>query len=166
MKLTPLDIRQHNFKKRVRGYDPDDVDTFLELAAEALEEAAKKVHIFEEKLNRMSHRLEEHEGREKVLKETLTTAQKMVEDIKNNARKEAELIVSEANIRADEIISNAQQRVVELREEIQQLKRQRLEFQSGIKSLLEYHSKLIQMEEEDAAKKDVDDEKVRFLQKQ
>lgn len=165
MKLTPLEIRQHNFKKSLRGYEPNEVDSFLELAAESLEEAAKRVHGLEEKLNRMAHRLEEHEGREKVLKETLTTAQKMVEDIKNNARKEAELIVSEANLKSDEIIKNAQKRVIELQEEIHQLKRQRLEFQSAIKSLLEYHSKLIQMEEQEAVKKDEDDEKVRFLQK-
>ena len=165
MKLTPLEIRQHNFKKSLRGYDPAEVDSFLELAAESLEDAAKKVHSLEEKLNRMSHSLEEHEGREKVLKETLTTAQKMVEDIKNNARKEAELILSEANLKAEETIKNAQRRVIELQDEIQQFKRQRLEFQSALKSLLEYHSKLIQMEEGEASKRDAGDEKVRFIQK-
>ena len=41
MKLTPLDIRKQEFKKLMRGYDPVEVDTFLEMVAADLEEALK-----------------------------------------------------------------------------------------------------------------------------
>ena len=37
--LTPLDVRKKrgDFGKRLRGYDPQEVDTFLELVAERME---------------------------------------------------------------------------------------------------------------------------------
>ena len=41
MKLTPLDIRKQEFKKLMRGYDPVEVDTFMEMVAADLEEALK-----------------------------------------------------------------------------------------------------------------------------
>src|SRR3972149_4661418 len=85
------------------------------------------------KLTDMTAKLMEHEEREKILRETITTAQKMVEDLKNNAKKEAELIISEARIQADELIKKAHERVVKIQDEIYKLKKQRMEIQSSIR---------------------------------
>ncbi|MBI5286202.1 MAG: DivIVA domain-containing protein [Deltaproteobacteria bacterium] len=143
MKITPLDIRQHRFKKRFRGYDPPEVDAFLEVTAETLEEAVNRSNYLEGQLKGMTQKLEEHEGRERLLKEAITTAQGMVEDMRNNALKEAELIISEAKAQADKLIREAHQKVVDLRGEVYQLKKQRLELQSSIKAVLDYHNNLL-----------------------
>ena len=37
MEILPNDIRQHRFRKGIRGYDTDEVDQFLEHLASTLE---------------------------------------------------------------------------------------------------------------------------------
>lgn len=165
MELTPMDIIEHNFKKGMRGYNKKEVNSFKELAAGALENSAKKINILEEKLKSMAEQLSEHEERESVLKDTIITAQMMSEEVKENARKEAELIVSEARIQAEGLIKDAYQRIANIQNEIYHFKKQRLELQTSLKTVLEYHKNLLIMEEEEARKGDSEDDKFRFLQK-
>jgi len=148
MRISPLDIKQHQFKKRFRGYDPYEVDAFLEVIAETLEGFMKKTEGLEGELQRMAERLEGYEGKERLLRETITTAQRMVEDMRNNALKEAELIVSEAKTQANKLVREAQEMITNLQGEVYQLKRQRLELQNSIRSILDYHNNLLHMEGE------------------
>jgi len=113
----------------------------------------------------MATKLFEHEEREKILRETITTAQKMVEDLKNNAKKEAELIISEARIQADELVKKAHERVIKIQDEIYQLKKQRLDIQSSLKAMLEHHANLLNMGNREAAKGDSEDDRLKFIKK-
>ena len=49
--LTPLDVRNKrgDFKKLMRGYDPQEVDVFLEIAAERLEELVRENIVLRER---------------------------------------------------------------------------------------------------------------------
>jgi len=148
MKVTALEIRSHQFNKALRGYDTKEVESLKDLAAEALADAAREIAELESKLKDSTRRLSEHIERENVLKNTITTAYKMVEDLKNNAKKEAELIVAEARVRADEIIRDAHNRATALQEEIYRLKKQRIEIETAIKAIIDYHSSTLFLEEE------------------
>ncbi|MBI5874645.1 MAG: DivIVA domain-containing protein [Deltaproteobacteria bacterium] len=165
MKITPIEIKEHKFKKTFRGFDPHEVKALTDIVAETLEEAARHNNGLEEKLKGMAARLVEHEEREKILRETITTAQKMVEDLKNNARKEAELIISEAKIQADAMMKKAHERAVQIQGEIFQLKKQRLEMQTSIKTILEHHANLLSLGGQEAAKQDAEDDKLKFIKK-
>ncbi|MCP3678237.1 MAG: DivIVA domain-containing protein [Deltaproteobacteria bacterium] len=165
MHLTPMDIREQKFTKGLRGYDREEVDGFMELAAEVLEGAIKKSTLLEEKLSRMTRVLSGHEERETLLKEAITTAQSMSGAMKVNATKEAELIVSEARVKAEALVREGHKRVASIQDEIHNLKKQRLELQTAFKSILDYHSNLLMMEGEESQKRDAGDEKFRFLQK-
>lgn len=165
MKITPLEIREHRFNKKLFGYDVHEVEAIKELAAAALEEAKKKISGLEEGLRDMTARLIEHEQREAMLKDTITTAQKMVDDLKNNARKEAEIIVAEARQQAEEITKQAKKRVKEIHEEIYQLKKQRIQLETSIKAILDYHSSALLLEEKESRKADEEAEKLKFFPK-
>jgi cell division initiation protein len=160
-----MDIREQKFTKGLRGYDREEVDSFMEFTAEALEGTVKKATLLEEKLSRMTRELSEHEDRETLLKEAITTAQSMSGAMKVNATKEAELIVSEARVKAEALVREGHQRVAAIQDEIHNLKKQRLELQTAFKSILDYHSNLLIMEGEESQKRDAEDEKFRFLQK-
>ena len=41
MKITPIDIRQQQFGKSLRGLDPREVDSFLNLVSDELEAATR-----------------------------------------------------------------------------------------------------------------------------
>lgn len=165
MKTTPLDIINHSLKKSMRGYDRREVDALKELAAGALEEASREAMRLEERLRDTEIRLSEHQENERVLKDAITTAQRMVDGLKVNAQKEAELLIAEARMQADEIVRQAHARVKELQDEIYRLKQQRLEAESAIKAVLDYHSSRLLLEDDGHKKGDSDAEKLRFLPK-
>jgi len=158
-----MDIREHKFKKGLRGYDKEDVESFMELAAEALEGAIHKTVLLEEKLSMMTRELSEHEERETLLKEAITTAQSMSGVMRDNATKEAEIIVSEARVKAEALMKETHHRVATIQDEIHNLKRQRLELQTAFKSILDYHSNLLLIDGEESRKRDAEDDKLRFL---
>ena len=165
MKITPIEIKEHRFKKGLMGYDKNEVNALMGIIAETIEELAKQNNKLEEKIKDMATKIFEHEEREKILRETITTAQKMVEDLKNNAKKEAELIISEARIQADELVKKAHERVIKIQDEIYQLKKQRLDIQSSLKAMLEHHANLLNMGNREASKGDSEDDRLKFIKK-
>jgi len=165
MKITPIEIKEHRFKKTFRGYNQQEVKAFVDVVTETMEEIIKCNNSLEENLKTMTAKLDEHKDREKILREAITTAQKMVEDLKNNAKKEAELIISEARIQADSLIKKAHDRVIKLQDEIYELKKQRLAMQTSIKTIIEHHTNLLSIQGQEATKEDVQDDKLKFIKK-
>lgn len=165
MKITPMEIKSYEFKKSMRGYDPREVEVMKELAADTLEDVNRRNMYLEEKVSDLEQKLSEHISNEKTLRETLTSAQKMVEGMKANAQKEAELVLAEANVLGEEIVKQAQTRATQLQEEIARLKRQRIEMQTSIKAVIDYHSQTLLTGEEESKKADEEAEKVSVLPK-
>ncbi len=87
MRITPLDIQQKQFKVRLRGFDMEEVYSFLELIREELEELLKENSMLKEKVAILENQLEEYRKIEQSIRDTLMTAQKLVEDYKTNAKK-------------------------------------------------------------------------------
>jgi len=144
MKMTPLDIRQKRFEREMRGYSRREVEGFLELTAAEFEEVVKENIGLKEELKRVGARLEHHLEREKTLQETMVTAQRISEDVKATARKEAEVIVAEASLQAEKIVAGANHKLTELVADINELKRQRVQFESQLGALIDSHRKLLE----------------------
>jgi cell division initiation protein len=146
MSITPIDIQQHRFKTRPLGYEKGGVDHFLELLAEELERLHRQSQELKEELARTRASLEEMRSRELTLKETLLTTQRVTDDLKANARKEAELIVAEADLRGEKIVRAADDRRIQLISEIQELKRQKISFETSLRAVVESHLRLLDLE--------------------
>lgn len=143
MKMTPLDIRQKRFEVQMRGYSKKEVEAFLELTAGEFEEVVRENISLKEELKRVQARLEQHLEREKALQETMVTAQRISEDVKAQAKKEAEVVIAEAELQADKIVAGANNRLIDLVRELTELKRQKVQFESHLESLIESHRKLL-----------------------
>ena len=144
MKLTPLDIRQKQFKTAFRGLDQKDVEAFLDFVASELEEVVKENLSLRDEVTRRGQKIDEYRDREKTLQETMVAAQKVAEDMKEAAKKQAEIVVSEAELQAEKIVQGAHQRLVQVVSEINELKRQRTQFESQVRSVIESHQKLLE----------------------
>lgn len=164
MKITPLDIQQQEFKKVFRGYDPHEVDAFLNLLKSAFEELIMQNNTLMDELKRNEAALEEFKEREKLIKETIMMSQKVSEEIKMNAEKEAEAIIAHAKVKAQEIISSSHVRTMEIRDEIKELRRQRIELETKLRSLLETHLKLLEALSESEKQEQLED-KLKFMNK-
>jgi cell division initiation protein len=143
MKMTPLDIRQKRFEANLRGYSKKEVEAFLELTAGEFEEVVRENISLKEELKRVQARLEQHLEREKALQETMVTAQRISEDVKAQAKKEAEVLIAEAELQGDKIIAGANNRLVEIVKELNELKRQKIQFESHLENLVDSHKKLL-----------------------
>jgi len=158
MRITPLDIQQKRFGRALRGYDREEVEAFLSLVATAFEDLVKESMSLREEGQRKDEIIAEHRSRERALQETLVTAQKASEEIRDAARKEAEIALSEAEMQAEKIVQGAHQRFLRIVDDIHEMKRQRIQFEAGLHSLVDSHMKLL------AAFRDAGDEDpVEFL---
>lgn len=143
MKMTPLDIRQKRFEVAMRGYSRKEVEAFLELTAGEFEEVVRENISLKEELKRTQARLEQHMEREKTLQETMVTAQRISEEVKAQARKESEVIIADAELQAEKIVAGANNRLVELVRDLNELKRQKVQFESQLAMLIDSHRKLL-----------------------
>lgn len=163
MKITPLDIQQQRFRTAWRGLDRAEVDAFLNLVASEVEALVRENHDLKEELRRARNVLDQFREREQALKETMITAQKITDDIKHAARKDAELVVSQAELEADKILQNAHTRLTSIIDDIHELKRQRALLRENLRSVLNTHTKLLDVQEEDGAETRGFEEKLKVL---
>lgn len=148
MRITPLDIQQKQFPVKFRGFDEEEVDSFLELIREEMEELLRDNTSMREESKRLEKQLKEYKNIESTLKDTLIATQQMVEDYKNTAKKDAELIIKEAELKAEETIKNAQEKVIKIHEDITDLKGIRRHFKEEIRRLIESHIRMLDFDKE------------------
>jgi cell division initiation protein len=150
MKITPLDIEKQQFRRSLRGYSVNEVDTFLDLVAREYEEALRENIEVKDELKRKTAQVDEFRTREEALKETMVTAQKATAEIKDAARKEADIIMARAEFQAEKVIANAHDRMVKILDDINELKRQRAQWIAHIEGLIEAHKKLLDIQKTDS----------------
>ncbi len=165
MKVTPLDIQQQTFRRRIRGYDFREVEEFLNLLRDEFEGQILENQKLKEELTRLKNLVDEYRSKEEILKSAIITAQKITEDIRANALKEARIVLSEADLKAEDIIREAQVRLGDLLNEIKELKRQKLQFETNLRSEIETHLKLLEAAQEQIEKVQAIEEKLRMMQR-
>ena len=152
MRITPHDIRQQQFTVRMfRGFDPPEVDAFLEDVADDYETLLKENALLKEQIVTHEERSRGVLEREKSLQEVLVTTQRLVEEMKAAAKREAELIVREAELRGEKVMEAARGEEAKIRVEIQSLKRLRRQLVEDLSASMErYQRTLLTYGEADA----------------
>lgn len=146
MRITPLEIQQHKFKVKLRGFNREEVASFLELISDEMEDLKRENEVLKRDLEKKEKMIIEYKQREKNLNESIITAQKITEDMKLNAKKEADLIISEAEMKAENIIDDAHRKKEDIEKGIFDLKKQRLQLSSALRYIIEEHLKLLDVE--------------------
>jgi cell division initiation protein len=162
-KITPLDIQQHQFRTRFRGFDIREVDVFLEQVAGSMETIEAEANGLRDEIRRLNVELRGHREREEAFKRALVNSQQTIEQMKENARKEAELVIADAEVKAEKILNRAHNRLSQLHSDMAELKRQRAQIEVQIRSILEAHSKLLDIGTEELNALDEEDSKLKVL---
>jgi len=163
MKITPSDIQQQQFRIRFRGFDVREVDSFLESIADEFQALIRENTGQQRELERLKREIEEYRDREKAFQDSMVNAQKGIDDMRTNAEKEAELIVAEAEIKAEKMLSTAHSRLTQLHGDISELKRQRMQLEVELETILEAHRKLLDMSTEAMEAEETSEEKLKYL---
>ncbi len=151
-RTSPLEIQKREFSKKWKGLDPVEVQTFLIDVAEDMEAVARENVDLENRLRALEQENEEHRERERILKQTLLSAQQASEDIRSAARKEAELIVREAQDSGERLTHSALQRSSEIEKAIQELKVQRANFRLQLQKMVELFQQVLEFDRDEDEK--------------
>lgn len=151
MELSPREITQREFGRKLRGLDPEEVHAFLEQIAEEMTRLLQEGAERAAQLQRLEAELKMHHDREESLRNTLVTAQKMTEEIKGAAKRDAELVMKETELKAEKLLELAHRKLAQVQAEIAELKRQRDLFASKLRGLLKTHLELLDVQPEKPA---------------
>jgi cell division initiation protein len=148
MKISPMDIQRQTFARKFRGFDPEEVRTYLSLVAEEVAALQRDRDTFEQQVQQLHGLIDEHREREVILKNTLLTAQRVSEEIRESARKQSESVVHEAELQADRLLELAQDRAHEVERGILDLRAQRSALRTDIRALVTRLTHLLDLQEE------------------
>ena len=165
MTISKIDLLNRKFTKRVWGYAPEEVDQLMAEVAEMLGAVAEERKNLIKKVKRMESSVEEFRQRDETLRDTLMSTQKMVDDIKGGAQREAQLILDEARSKAENMVQQGHNRLAQLYEDIENLKRQRSQFEIQLRGLLETHLRVLESEDPSASRLESLESKLKYLRK-
>jgi cell division initiation protein len=134
--ITPLDMRQARFASALRGFDKNDVETFLQEAAEGFDHALRENERLRIEIERLEMSLNQFRGLEESLKTMMLGAQKTAEGMRQNAEHEAARIVRDAEGRGELMLQRAQAKAEDIEREIDGLRIKRREAEISLQATI------------------------------
>ncbi|MBM4127025.1 MAG: DivIVA domain-containing protein [Nitrospira sp.] len=150
MKITPLDIQQMVFQVKLRGYDRDEVNRFLEEVAQTVESLNRDNAGLRERIVLLEQQVGELKRTEMTLSNTLVSAQSLADDVKRSAQRDAELITKEAELKAGELFRQARVELAETQRDLSMLKKQRLLMVERMRATLHTFERMLDVEASEA----------------
>ena len=89
MPLTPLDIHNKEFSRKIRGYDEDEVNEFLDQIIKDYEAFIRENKELQGQLEAIQEKVEHFKTMEETLSKTIVVAQEAADEMKQNRRKSA-----------------------------------------------------------------------------
>ncbi|NLL43207.1 MAG: DivIVA domain-containing protein [Firmicutes bacterium] len=139
--LKPIDIHNMEFKRTLRGYDPEEVDDFLAdilVKYETIYQENRKLHA---ELEALRAELEGQDHQEQDILDLISLTKQTVQEAKTIARQEADNVVNVAQSEAERILVEArlkaQQLLAEAEERLQKTQRAELQLREKIRLTME-----------------------------
>ena len=150
MKITPIDIQQMVFRVKLRGYDQEEVNRFLEEVAQTVESLNRDNAGLRERIASLEHQVADLKRTELTLSNTLVSAQSLAEDVKRSAQRDAELIVKEAELKAGELFRQARVELGDTQRDLSMLHKQRLLMVERMRATLHTFERMLDVETSEA----------------
>ncbi len=163
--VSAQDIRDIQFGKSFNGYKTSDVDTFLDLCAETVEELTRINAENEQKMQVLAEKVVEYRNQEESIGNALLNAQKSSEAVLADARKQADDILAEARQQADEILADSKEKADNLldatkadtkaeQDELQRIRKEVADFKTKLMETYREHLTLIGILNDEAEKQE------------
>lgn len=146
MRILPIDILEKRFGRKFRGYNPREVDDFLNEVSKSMGDILVENATLKEELERAKEKLAYFEKMEETLKNAILLAQKSADETIATAHKRAEVIIDEANNKAKEIIESAKEERRKIYQEIEELRMKKDNLKSQILGVINAITHLLQGE--------------------
>jgi len=150
MDLTPLDVRKkrEDLRRAVRGYDPGQVDAFLDLVADRMDGLVREQVRLNEQVSGLREQLKGFQERERALNEALIAAQELREEARMQAETAANLRIREAGQEAERLVGEARRTVENSERTLRDLRARRGSFLRETRATLERFLAEVEIEEQ------------------
>ena len=148
--ITPLDIENKKFsKKAINGYNPEEVDDFLDEIIKDYESLYRQSSDNKNKIDELNSKLEHYNKIESTLQNTLVMAQSAADEVKRAAEKQAEQIIKEAENKAKEATLDITTQIADKQREFEELKKQFDVYKAKMEALIVAQGELLKDINED-----------------
>lgn len=149
MVLTPLDIHNKEFPVKMRGYEQDEVNDFLDQVIRDYETILKDKKDLEKKLKFAEEKVDHYNNLQDSLNKSILVAQEAADRLKENADKEAAIIIQEAENNADRLLSDSVEKARKITAETEELKKQSRVFKQRLQLMIESQLEMVKNNEWD-----------------
>ena len=148
MPITSLEIKDKTFGTRFRGFDPEEVDEFLDIVVRDYEDLVRSNHDKETHIKSLEERLSYFDEMKDSLSQSVLIAQDTAERVKQaandrshniiqQAEQDAQRLLDEAKYKANEILRQATDNAKKVAVETEELKNKSRVFHQRLKSTIE-----------------------------
>ena len=142
------------FSRVLRGYDPDEVNSFLDKVIAKVEAMIKEIDekdkqiasykTLEEENKKLNDKIAQFSRMEENLKRAILMAEKTSEQIRLTAYQERDIIVGDAKKNANRIVNEALLKAEEIEKETDNLRRNMIVFKKRLREALETQLELVE----------------------
>ena len=142
------------FNRTFRGYDPVEVNRFLDQVISQVEGLIKELKVkntriaeleaIEQENKRLRQKIEQYEKTEETLNRAIIMAQKTSDQMRMSARQESEAMINEARQNANRIVNDALLKAERAQDEADMLKRNVTIFKRRLRDIVEAQLEVVE----------------------
>ena len=155
-----MDIHNKEFAVKMRGYDQDEVNDYLDQVIKEIEKITREKKELEKTLSFSEEKLTHYDNLQDSLNRSILVAQEAADRLKENTAKEAEVILREAENNADQLLRDAVEKARRIETETEELRQQSLVFRQRLQIMVESQLEMIKNSDWDDVLKAQKTEKV------
>jgi cell division initiation protein len=133
--LRPIDIQNKDFEKKLKGYDTDQVDDFLDAIIHDYEIILKENQTLKDRTEVLAETVESYKKIEKTLDAAAQTARETAEGIVANANMEAENIIHRAKLEAQNLSRQIDEEHIKKQNEMRAMRSEIDAYKARIRSI-------------------------------
>ena len=143
MDLSPNDIRNYEFNTQMRGFDKEEVDSFLEQVATTLDDLKQNLLKKTVEMDSLQKQYDDIKGYEDIIKSAAIDARRNADQTMNNAKQEAEQLLAEARVKAENLIHDRAHEFKKIEAQIYNLNDTKKSYLTELKNLIKSHLNMV-----------------------
>ena len=133
--LRPIDIQNKEFEKKIKGYNCDEVDDFLDIVIQDYELLCKENQTLKDKIGLLTETVERYKQMESTMQKSIDMARQAADDARKNAETEANAIISKAKLDASYLARQIDDEHMKRHQEMLNVKGEIEQYKARVKSL-------------------------------
>ncbi|MCE5645137.1 DivIVA domain-containing protein [Staphylococcus pseudintermedius] len=147
MAFTPSEIKNKAFTRIKNGFEPTEVEQYLEQLSHEIERLKEDKKQLEKVLEERDAHIQSFKEVEKSVGEAIVSAQRAADETKATAQKERDAIIQKAQAEASQIVNDGIEKARRLSFQTEDMKRQSKVFRSRFRMLVEAQLDLLKSDD-------------------